>query len=96
MEVGAEENCLAHALIIAIARLNNDPNYMAYRKRLKIRPMVHQILETGIDLKNGAGIPELNRFQQHFHEYKTVVYSRLNCESTTFQGHVEPDKRINP
>ena len=27
VEVGAEENCLAHALIIAIARLNNNPNY---------------------------------------------------------------------
>ena len=28
VEVGAEENCLAHALI-AITRLNNDPNYKA-------------------------------------------------------------------
>jgi hypothetical protein len=27
VEVRAEENCLAHALIIAIARLHNDPNY---------------------------------------------------------------------
>ena len=25
IEIGAEENCLSHALIIAIARLNNDP-----------------------------------------------------------------------
>jgi hypothetical protein len=29
VEVGGEENCLAHALIIAMARLNNDPNYKA-------------------------------------------------------------------
>jgi hypothetical protein len=26
VEVGAEKNCLAHALIIAMAKLNNDPN----------------------------------------------------------------------
>jgi hypothetical protein len=32
VEVGAEENCLAHTLIITIASLNNDPNYKAYRK----------------------------------------------------------------
>ena len=27
VEVGAEKNCLAQALIIAIARLNNNPYY---------------------------------------------------------------------
>ena len=76
VEVGAEKNCLAQALIIAIARLNNDPNYTSYRKGRKIRPVVRQLLETtGIDLKNGGGIPELTRFQEHFHEYKIVVYS---------------------
>jgi hypothetical protein len=31
IEVKAEQNCLAYALIIAIARLNDDPNYTAYR-----------------------------------------------------------------
>ena len=44
VEVGAEENCLAHALIIAIARLINDPNYKAYRQGLQIRPVVDQLL----------------------------------------------------
>jgi hypothetical protein len=31
VEVKAEKNCLAHALIIASAKLNNDPNYESYR-----------------------------------------------------------------
>ena len=74
VEVRAEENCLAHALIITIARLNNDPNYTSYRRGRKIRPVFRKLLETtGIDLKNGGGIPELSRFQKNFHEYKTVV-----------------------
>jgi hypothetical protein len=38
VEVKAEENCLAHALMIVIAKLNSDPNYQAYRKGLKILP----------------------------------------------------------
>jgi hypothetical protein len=31
-EVKSEENFLAHALVIAIARLINNANYVAYRK----------------------------------------------------------------
>jgi hypothetical protein len=46
-------------------------------------------------LKNGAGIPELTRFEEHFHDYKIVVYWGLNCESITCQGHVDSDKRVN-
>ena len=29
VEVRAEENCLAHVLIVAIAKLNKNPNYKA-------------------------------------------------------------------
>ena len=60
VEVMAEESCLAHALLIAIARLDNDANYTAYRKGRKIRPVVQALLkETGIDLTNGGGSPNL-------------------------------------
>jgi len=62
VEVKAEENCLAHALLIAIARVDNDANYKAYRQGRQIRPVVQALLkETGIDLNSGGGIPELNR-----------------------------------
>ena len=58
--------------------------------------MVRQLIETtGIDLKNGGVIPELTRFQEHFHEYNIVVYSGLNCDRNMYQGHVEHDTRIN-
>ena len=96
VEVLAEENCPAHALVMAIARLNDDPNYTSYRKDFKILPLVRQLLETtGIGLKNGGGIPELTRYQEHFHEYNNVVYSGLNCHSIMYQGHVESHKRNN-
>jgi len=74
VEVKAEENCLAHALIIAIARIEKDPNYNSYRRGYRIRPVVQKLLKTiYIDLSNGAGIPELVRFQERFREYKIVV-----------------------
>jgi hypothetical protein len=40
VEVKAEKNCLAHALIITIAILNNDPIYESYRRGNTIRPVV--------------------------------------------------------
>jgi len=71
-------------------------NNTSYRKGRKIRPVVGQLLETaGIDLKNVGGITELTRFQEHFHEYKIMTYSGLNCDCIMYQGHVESHKRIN-
>ena len=67
VEIKAENNCLAHALIVATARVDNDANYTAYRKGRKIRRVVQTLLhETGIDLTSGAGIPELIRSKDIF------------------------------
>jgi hypothetical protein len=40
VDVKSEFSCLAHALVIAKMRLFKDPNYDAYRKGRKIRPVV--------------------------------------------------------
>jgi len=58
VEVKAEENCLAHAKIISIARLTNDSGYKAFRQGNKILRVVdHLLATTDIDLTNGGGIP---------------------------------------
>ena len=55
VEVKSSENCLAHAIIIAIGKLGNDPNYKAYRQGRKIRPVVQKLLsKTGLDLSGGG------------------------------------------
>jgi len=96
VEVKAEENCLAHALIISIAKVENDPDYKAYRQGRKIRQVVQTLLETtGIDPCNGAGIPELVRYQEHFRQYKLVVYRGRTCEDIMFEGQVDSLKRLN-
>ena len=40
IQVKAEENCLAHALIIAIARFEKDTNYDSYRRGYRIFPLL--------------------------------------------------------
>jgi len=93
VEVKAEENCLAYALVISIAKVENDPDYKAYRQGRMRRQVVQTLLETtGIDLSNGAGIPEFVTFQEIFRHYKIVVYRRLSCEDIMFEEQVDSPK----
>jgi len=67
VEVKSEENCLAHALIIAIAGMDNDANYTANRKCRKIRPVVQGLLQqTCIVLTSGGRIPNLTASKNIF------------------------------
>ena len=69
VKVKAKENFLAHALIIAITRLDNDANYKSRRQGRKVRPGVQTLREeAGIDLTRGPRIPELNRFKENFRD----------------------------
>ena len=49
---------------------------------------------TGIDLANGREIPEIIKFQEHFKEYRIVVFGGLNCDDSVL-GQVGSEKRIN-
>jgi len=54
IEVKAKTGCPAHALIIAIARITNDPDYNSYRQGYKILQKVNHLLQTtGINLQHG-------------------------------------------
>ena len=96
IEVKAKSDCLAHALIIAIARITKDPHYKSYRLGNKLRQKVQDLLHTiGISPQHGGGIPELQRFQDHISEYRIVVYGGLDCREIIFDGQVTSEKRIN-
>ena len=68
IEVKAKSDCMAHALIIAIARITKDPNFIAYRRGYKIlqKRVKHLLQTTGINPQHGGGIQELQRFQDQF------------------------------
>ena len=42
-----------------------------------------------MSLDNGGGIPELERYQEHFRQFKIVLYTGLNCDQIMFEGLVE-------
>jgi hypothetical protein len=66
--------CLAHTLVIAIARVNNDPKYNLYRNGYGLTQPVQDLLKaSGVDLSNGGGLDELRQFQQHLSDYKIIV-----------------------
>jgi hypothetical protein len=46
IEVKAENNCLAHALVIAKAKIDNEHKYTTYRRERKIKPVVEHLLQT--------------------------------------------------
>ena len=95
VEVKAKEKCLVHALVVAVAKLTNDPDYKAFIQGRKIRPKVDLLLEiTGIDLTKGGGIPDLTRLQEYFKEYR-IVYGGLYCDDIIFDGRIESENRIN-
>ena len=74
---------------MTIARLTNDPKYKSYRRGRRIRPVVQRLLQTtGIDLQKGGGIPEIQRFQEHYTEFKIVLYRGLNCDDINLEGQV--------
>jgi hypothetical protein len=66
VEVKSYSNCLEHAIVIDKARLETDPEYDSYRRGRRIIPEVENLMQTtGIDLQNGRGIAELEKFQEY-------------------------------
>ena len=62
VELKAEQNSLVHALVIAISRLEEDPNHNSYLRGSTIRPVVRNVCHMICNhLTKGAKIPELVR-----------------------------------
>ena len=71
--------CLAHALIIAMALVNDDPKYALYRHGKYMKKPVEDLLNaSGVDLSKGGGFKELQQFQEYISVYKIIVYSGLS------------------
>ena len=66
--------CLAHALIIAMARVNNDQKYVSYRHGWCLKEPVEELLNaSGVDLSNGGGgLKNFNSFNSTFRTTKLL------------------------
>jgi len=65
--------CLAHALIIAMARVNGDPKYESYSHGRCLKQPVEEHLVSGVELSNGGGFEELRLFQEYLSDYNIIV-----------------------
>ena len=72
-----DDFCLARALAVGIARIENDPKYDQIRKSTK-----HIQLDRALDLHQAANVPlrpcglnEVKLFQQHLTNYQIIVVS---------------------
>ena len=65
---------MAHALIIAMAKVNGDSKFASYRDGKGLKESVEKLLKvSGVDLSNGGGFKELQQFQEHLSDYKIIV-----------------------
>jgi hypothetical protein len=86
--------CLAHALIIAIARVNNDPKYASYRDGYGLRQPVEDLLNaSGVNLSNRGGLEELQQFSSTFRTTKLFFYV-LRPDRVMFSGNTFSDKKL--
>ena len=93
--VKAAVNCLAYALIIAMARLNGDPKYQSYRHGCGLKKPVDDLLKaSGVNLSNGGGFDELQQFQEYLSDYKIIVYDGLNPDRVMFSGNSVSSKKL--
>jgi hypothetical protein len=46
-------------------------------------------------LEEGGIFRELAQFQEHYQEYRIVVFTGINCEDILLDGHGESIKRID-
>jgi len=87
--VKAVLNCLAYALIIAMAHVNGDPKFQSYTEGKGLKKPVEDLLKTsGVYLYNGGGFEELRQFQDHLSDYQIIVFDGLNTDRVMFSQDI--------
>jgi len=94
--VNAAFNCLAYALIIAMARVIGDPKYKSYSNGRGLKKPVEGLLKAScVDLCNGAGFEELRQYQGKISDYKIIVFDDLNPHRVMFSGNLSSAKKLH-
>jgi len=94
--VKAALNCLAYALIIAMARVNGDPKYQSNRDGRGLKKPAEDLLKApGVDLSNGGGFEKLQQFQDHLSDYQIIVFDGLKPDRVMFSGKSRSAKKLH-
>jgi len=88
VRVKALLNCLAYALIIAMAQVNGDPKYQSYGNGYGFKIPVEDLLTaSGVDLPNGGGFEALGLNEEHLSFYQIIVFDGLNSDRVMLSGN---------
>jgi hypothetical protein len=87
---------LAHALVLAMAKVNNDPNYVSCTEGRKLKkPAQDLLLASGVQLDNEGGIEELAQIQNFLPGYKIIVYDGLSPNRVMFSRNTDFPNKLN-
>jgi len=87
--------CLAHALIIAMARGNNDSKYVSYGHGWCLEEPVEELLNSsGVDLSNDGGFKELQQLQQYLADYKIIGFDGFYPDRVKFSANSLSAKQL--
>ena len=84
---------MAHALIIPIARVNNDLKYKSYSNGRCLKEPGEELLNaSGVDLFNGGVLKSLNRFNSF--RITKLLFDGLYPDRVTFSGNSLSAKKL--
>ena len=93
-----DDLCLARALVIAIARVEKEPNYL-YLTRPDCRALEKRAkaLHIAANVPLGpCGLSEVALFQKHLTSYEITVVSGINDNSIIYPPQPSTDRNITP
>ena len=90
--------CLAHALVVAVARIEKDPNY-----KTLIKPKSGTQQMKAMDLHHAAnvpfgpcGLPEVDLFQKHLTNYEINIVSANHNDSIMYPPRPSTNNNVTP
>ncbi|KAK4883382.1 hypothetical protein RN001_006701 [Aquatica leii] len=86
--VNNDKDCLAYALVLAIAYKTRDPefNNMVLNKSILHTRVQNLCIESEVNLSQGGSYREIQKLQNYLTGYTIVVYNSRRGETTYFEG----------
>ena len=96
--VNDDDLCLARALVVAIAKHENEPNYKNLTKPgYRIQEKRAKALHTAANVPLGpCGIPEVAMFQKHLTSYEITILSGNHNNSIIYPPKPSTNRNVTP
>ncbi|XP_031338609.1 uncharacterized protein LOC116167396 [Photinus pyralis] len=92
----ADNLCLARALVVSIAIVDNDPRVRSFKNGHPIVELraLELCTDAVVDLSNGGTLEHIRQFQHHLLDYTIVVYNHRQGKTVYFEGPRDPARKV--